>query len=85
MNNSKQRLIKIFQEYGISNYEIEYYPKIFGNIVCSFEYKGQKYNFINDRGELILNNETIDNINNYNSKMLPIDVLEKMIIEILEK
>lgn len=85
MNNSKQRLIKIFQEYGISNYEIEYYPKIFGNIVCSFEYKGQKYNFINDRGEIILNNETIDNINNYNSKMLPIDVLEKMIIEILEK
>ena len=85
MNNSKQRLIKIFQEYGISNYEIEYYPKIFGNIVCSFEYKGQKYNFINDRGEIILNNETIDNINNYNSKMLPIDVLEKMLIEILEK
>ena len=55
------------------------------NIVCSFEYKGQKYNFINDRGEIILNNKSIDDIKNYNSKMLPIDVLEKKIIEILEK
>jgi hypothetical protein len=27
----------------------------------------------------------IDDIKNYNSKMLPIDVLEKMIIELLEK
>ena len=52
MKNIKQRLTIIFQKYGISNYEIEYDPKIFGNIVCSFEYKGQKYNFINDRGEL---------------------------------
>ena len=85
MNDIKQRLTKISQEYGISNYEIEYYPKIFGNIVCSFEYKGQKYNFINDRGEIILNHKYIDDIKNYNSEMLPIDVLEKMIIEILEK
>ena len=54
MKNIKQRLTNNFQEYGISNYEIRYYPKIFGNVVCSFEYKGQKYNFINDRGEIIL-------------------------------
>jgi hypothetical protein len=33
----------------------------------------------------MLNHKYIDDKKNYNSKMLPIDVLEKMIIEILEK
>jgi hypothetical protein len=69
MNNIQQRLTNIFQEYGISIYEIEYYPMIFGNFVYSFEYKGQKYNFINDRGEIMLNHKYIDEKKNYNSKM----------------
>ena len=46
MKNSKEKLVDIFTKYGISNYKIDYYPKIFGNIVCIFEYKDKEYKFV---------------------------------------
>ena len=85
MKNSKEKLVDIFTKYGISNYKIDYYPKIFGNIVCIFEYKDKEYKFVIDRGEIILNNETIENTNILDSKLLAIDVLVEIIIKILKQ
>ena len=85
MNDIKKRLVNILHKYGVINYEIDYYPKIFGNIICKFEYKGKKYDFVTDRGEIILNNKSICNIDCFDPKLLTIDILEKRIIEILEK
>ena len=84
-NDVKTRLINIFKKYNVTNYEIDYYYKVFGNIVCKFEFNGKKYEFVTDRGEIILNNETIDMTCCFNDKLMVIDVLESIIIKILEQ
>ena len=81
MNDCKKRLISIFNKYHISTYKIDYYPKIFGNIVCSFQYNGKNYNFVTDRGEIILNGQSINDAAYLDNGILTIDLLEKLIIE----
>ena len=81
MNDCMKRLISIFNKYQISTYKIDYYPKIFGNIVCSFQYNGKNYNFVTDRGEIILNGQSINCDACLDSSIKTIDVLEKLIIE----
>ena len=81
MNNYKKRLISIFNKYQISTYKIDYYPKIFGNIVCSFQYNGKNYNFVTDRGEIILNGQSINDADYLDRGILTIDLLEKLIIK----
>ena len=54
-------------------------------IIDIYNYEGEKYIFINDRVEIILNHEYVDDIKNYNSEMLPSWRFRKIFIEILEK
>ncbi len=81
MNNYKKRLISIFNKYQISTYKIDYYPKMFGNIVCSFQYNDKNYNFVTDRGEIILNGQSINDADYLDRGILTIDLLEKLIIK----
>ena len=81
MNDCKKRLISIFNKYQISTYKIDYYPKIFGNIVCSVQYNGKNYNFVTDRGKIILNGQSIIDAAYLDSGILTIDLMEKLIIE----
>ena len=50
-------------------------------IIDIYNYEGEKYIFINDRVEIILNHEYVDDIKNYNSEMLPVGVLEKYLLK----
>lgn len=84
MNNCKKRLISIFNKYHISTYKIDYYPKIFGNIVCSFQHHGKNYIFITDRGEIILNGRSINDASYLDRGIQTIDLLEKLIMEIIK-
>ena len=81
MNNYKKILINIFNKYQISTYKIDYYPKMFGNIVCSFQYNDKNYNFVTDRGEIILNGQSINDADYLDRGILTIDLLEKLIIK----
>lgn len=38
MKDCRAKIIGIFNEHCISNYNLNYYPEIFGNVVCEFEY-----------------------------------------------
>lgn len=59
MKDCREKIIGIFNEHCISNYNLNYYPEIFGNVVCEFEYNEKKYCIVTDRGEIILNAKSI--------------------------
>lgn len=55
----KQTLTDFLTLNGAKNVSIEYYPKIFGNIVLTIQYNQLTYEFITDRGEIYLNKKFI--------------------------
>ena len=51
--NYKKELEEFFLANNIRTYNIEYYPKIFGNLVVKFQYNGVEHCLITDRDETI--------------------------------
>ncbi len=41
--------------HGVKILKLDYNPKVFGNIVCDVEYRGELFHFITDRGEFYSN------------------------------
>ena len=57
--HKKEELIRILEHFNIKNYYIEYYYKIFGNIVLNFIYEGVEYSIYTDRNEIVINHKTL--------------------------
>ena len=85
MKDCREKIIGIFNEHCISNYNLNYYPEIFGNVACEVEYNEKKYCTVTDRGEIILNGKSIKDASYLESGISTIEVLEKIILDILNQ
>ena len=83
--NKKKELEEFFLNNNIRTYIIEYYPKIFGNLVVKFQYNGVEHCLITDRDEIVLDGETVHLANYHDYGIQTIELVKKEINKIISK
>jgi hypothetical protein len=83
--NKKKELEEFFLNNNIRTYIIEYYPKIFGNLVVKFQYNGVEHCLITDRDEIVLDGETVYLANYHDYGIQTIELVKKEINKIISK
>ena len=81
--NYKKELEEFFLTNNIRTYIIEYYPKIFGNLVVKFQYNGVEHCLITDRDEISLDGETVHLPNYHGYGIETIELVKKEIKKII--
>lgn len=79
-----ERLGNILQKKSAKLIKLDYYKKIFGNIVVEIEKQGVVHEFITDRGEIVYNGKGIcDNSYHIKGKNDTFDKLCEVIEQVL--